>query len=111
MVSSSTGGKFCWKTPTGPTRRNSATRAASSTSGASPLNQRGEPPRGAFAELSFRSLAEVGSGSTGNSSLDMRRLDQEHTAPSQLGKFALMGMEHERPRVIVREFEHGPLSL
>src|SRR5688572_26512888 len=111
MVSSSTGGKFCWKTPTGPTRRNSATRAASSTSGASPLNQSGEPPWRIFADSRFPALTEVGSGSTGNSSLDMRRLHQKHAAPSQLSEFALMGVEHERPGVIVRELKHGPLSL
>src|SRR5688500_10035272 len=110
-VSCSTGGKLWRNTPTGPTRKNTATNAASRMSGASPLNQSGRlEPRSGTVDGAEMSVG-VASGRIGRSSLDMGRLDQENAAPPQLGELALVGVEHERTGVFVGELQNGALTL
>src|SRR4029079_4361221 len=79
----------------------SATKAASRISGPNPNSQRGSAC-GRFVAAS----AEGGASSSG-----MERLDQEDSAPSQLGELALVRVEHEGAGVLVGELEHGALAL
>src|SRR5688572_790268 len=104
-VSSSTGGKLWRNTPAGPVRRNTATRMASRTRGASPLNQSGIPVVDEVSILGsdFRTSGILSSG--------IGRPHQEDSAPTQFGELALVGVEHEWARMLVGELEDSPLPL
>src|SRR5687768_18361313 len=109
MVSSSTGGKACWKTPMGPAVMKSVTSAATRTSGPSASAQRGSARRGGGGGTGSARRAAGGSRSAGS---DTRRLlDVEDSGPPELGELALVRVEHERTGVLVGELEHRPLSL
>src|SRR5690606_12198163 len=102
IVRSSTGGKACRKTPTGPRRRNATTAAASRMSGATPLTQVGS---GAARRSPRPTTACARASDIGT----LAHIQDAH--PAQLRELALVRVEHERPRVIVRELEHRALAL
>src|SRR5687767_3137242 len=125
MVSSSTGGKAARKTPTGPKRRNTATRMPSSTSGRIPINQIGT------ADVPWTTTGPCGRRSSIDSPLDFSRgstgpgfsltslaalrnralphLEDPH--PSELGELALVGVEHELTGEVEGELEAAALAL
>src|SRR3989442_11421796 len=89
MVSSSTGGNALMKTPNGPKRTSTATSTISSRSGTSAHTHR----------RASEGLDVVIAGHL------------KHTHPSQLGKFTLVGVGHETPRVGESHLQNRPLRL
>src|SRR5690606_32424398 len=102
IVSSSTGGNACRKTPAGPRRRNATTAAASKMSGATPLTQIGS----GAARRSPRPTATCARASGIGV---LAHVQDAH--PAELRELALVRVEHERPRMMVRELEHRALAL
>src|SRR2546425_8513390 len=89
MVSSSTGGNALMKTPSGPKRTSTATSTISSRSGTSAHTHR----------RASEGLDVVIAGHL------------KYTHPPQLGKLALVGVEHEAPRVWESDLQNCPLGL
>src|SRR5690606_36371929 len=87
---------------TGPSRRNAATSAASSASGAMPFAQAGTERAGRVRR----------SNATPARSSDTRRLPHvQDPHPPELRELALMRVEHERARMVVRELQHRQSAL
>src|SRR5690606_5425348 len=102
MVSSSTGGNARWKTPAGPTRRNATTAAASRTSGAMPFTHVGS--------VAARRSPRPATTRTGASDIEVLP-DIEDPHPARFRELALVRVEHERPRMPVRDLEPRALAL
>ena len=106
MVSSSTGGKLSLNTPAGPVRRNNATSTASRTRGPSPFSHCGTRLGDLDETVGSAFRISVGAERSGTG-----WLDQEDSAPAQLGELALVGVKHEWPGVLVGELEDRTLAL